>query len=293
MFGCQNRSEDRMFKGYKQTPSGLYYQFHKQGGGEQVQINDELFSVVRMYWCDEFIDMERTDSIILGPLEPPRFSGDLVEGLLMMRVGDSASFLIPADSVVKHWNYDKGFEHHLCDYLRVTVRVDIRHPFDTAVYLQQLEIDSVRNTELQNTISEEHIKLKNHVRRKHPNAEPNSDGVYVVILRKGKGTPVSKGKTAVFEYTARLLDGTIWDSSDEEISYQAGIIFPQRIYKPQEILIGENQWFVGLDNALIGQTVGSSLRLFMPSDAVFGHKGNRFVSEFQSTILEIDLLEVK
>jgi FKBP-type peptidyl-prolyl cis-trans isomerase len=291
---CKNRSfnERAFFRGYEQTPSGLYYKFYTQSDREKVQLGDLLFCVMKLYWCDERAE-GRPDSIIFGPLQPPQFSGDLVEGLLMMRVGDSASFIIPADSVIKHWGIHKGFEQHLCDYLKIIVRIDRLLPFDSVAYREQIEADSIAKAEFENQISDEHLQLRNHVRRRHASAEPNSDGVYVVVLRKGSGTPIAKGKVAVFDYTARLLDGTIWDSSCENIAGDAGVAFPQRHYKPQEITIGEKQWMKGLDNALIGQTVGSQLRLFMPSEAVFGHVGNRFVGELQSIILDIDLLKTR
>jgi len=293
---CKNRNFDQtFFKGYSRTDSGLYYKFHIHGDKEKTALNDRLFCVMKMYWCDERIIQLGVPDSIIHELKSPRFLGDLSEGLLMMRVGDSASFIIPADSVLKHWGnaYHKGFEHHLCEYLRITVRLDSLQPFDSAMYLHQIQIDSIVRSDFETQIFKEHQQLRNFVRGRNISVEPNSDGVYVVVLRKGTGVPVTKGKIAVFDYTGRMLDGRIWDSSDEEISYHAGIAFPQRHYKPQEIRIGENQWMLALDNALVGQTVGSKLRLFMPSGAVFGHEGTYFAAKFQPVILEIDLLDVK
>jgi FKBP-type peptidyl-prolyl cis-trans isomerase len=290
---CENRLQPDFSEDYKQTPSGLYYKIYTQSNREKVIMGDILFCVFKMYWCDERVETNLPDSTILSTLELSRFSGDIIEGLLMMKVGDSASFLIPADSVIKHWSLDKSYEHHLCDYLKIIVRIDSLLPFDPIAHQEQITADSIAETKHQFQISDEIRQLRNHVRKKNISAEPNSDGVYVVILRKGNGAAISKGKIAVFDFTFRSLTGTVLDSSDEDISYEAGIAFPQRHYKPQEIKIGENQWMIALDNALIGQTVGSKLRLFMPSGAVFGNSGNRFVDEFTSVVLDVDLLEIK
>jgi FKBP-type peptidyl-prolyl cis-trans isomerase len=142
-------------------------------------------------------------------------------------------------------------------------------------------------------LSEEIEALRAYVQRHHPSLIPNSDGVYTVVLEKGQGEVVSEGRVAVFDFTARLMDGTIWESSIEDTAYFAGIILAQRPYRPQELRIGENRWMLGLDRALIGHAVGSRLRLFLPSTAVFGRSTNSFIHNFQSVILDVDLLEIK
>jgi FKBP-type peptidyl-prolyl cis-trans isomerase len=278
--------------GFNRTESGLYYKIHSQGNKEQINLGDLLFSIVNLYWCDE--PLERgflmSDSVILGPLGPPMFPGDFAEGLLMMNVGGHATFVLPADSAVKYWELYKGPEFNNCDWFKVDVYVEMTEPFDSVAYLQQREADSIF---FHQSILNEIQVLQNYVQHHHPSLEPNNDGVYVVVLEKGSGKPVLEGKTVVFDFTARLLDGSVWDSSDEDISYDAGIAFSQRIYKPQELVMGQNQWMISLDNVLVGQTVGSKLRLFMPSGAVFGPYETVFFGEFQSVILDIDLLDVK
>jgi len=287
---CKNhaRSDGAFFEGYNRTESGLFYTFHVHGSGENVQHKDLVLASVKFYWCDAPIEMA-TNYFVLGPVEPSVFPGDLNEGLLMMRVGDSASFLISADSAVIHLGFIKSYVYHLCDFLRVTVFIDEVKPFDFEAYYEERE---AARSELQAHLDAEQALLRNHLRRNNITVSPNNDGVYVIVTQRGTGARITANSTVIFDYTARLLCGRIVDSSCEDISFYAGLISPWRDYQPQEITVGEQRWITGLDNALIGQTVGSTLRLIMPSTASAGQR-QFIMPHFQPLVLDIEILEMR
>ena len=280
--------EEEFYRGYKQTASGLYYKFHVKSEREKTQAGDWLFGQFWQYWCDSLIFVSDTFTVI-GPIDEPLFKGDIPEGSLMMRVNDSASFILNGDSVIKHWGLRKDPNLHLCDCFKMTVLLRAIEPYvaDSA----EIQRAIIRDSILQARKSSEQVQLQTYLRENNITVEPNSGGVYVMVLKKGNGSKLRKGKTAVFDYTGYLLDNTIWDSSNEEIAYEAGIVFPQRIYKPRELKLGEKQWLKGLDEALIGQPKGSKLRIILPSNMAFGHEGNAFVDEFQTVVLDVDLMK--
>lgn len=280
--------EDALFANYNRTESGLFYKFHVQGSGEKIQPGYLLSSTVKFYWCDERIPTV-SNFRILGPIEQSLFPGDLYEGLMMMRVGDSASFVIPADSAVKHMGFHKSYIHHLCDFLRISVFIADAQPFD---FEGLREFRDAESSEFQAQLDAEQILIRNHLRRNNITVSPNDDGVYVIVRRRGTGARITANSTVVFDYTARLLCGRIVDSSCEDISFDAGLISPWRHYQPQEITIGERRWITGLDDALIGQTAGSTLRLIMPSQTTFGQR-QFIVPDFQPLILDVEILEVR
>jgi len=289
---CQTHSfspeEEEYYRGYERTKSGLYYKFHVKTEREKTREGDWIFGQFWQYWCDSLIFVSDTFTVI-GPIDEPLFKGDIPEGFLMMRVNDSASFILNADSVIKHWGLRKDPNLHLCECFKMTVHLKAIEPYiaDSAEILKKIALDSIKQARK----SVEQARLQTYLHEKNITATPNSDGIYVMVLKKGNGSKLRKGKTAVFDYIGYLLDGTIWDASNEEIAYEAGIVFPQRIYKPRELKLGEKQWLKGLDDVLIGQRTGSKLRIILPSDMAFGHEGNAFVDEFQTIVLEVDLME--
>lgn len=287
--GCQTETSE--LEGFQQTSSGLFYKIHRKGHNEKdppLNIGDYIFGHLWQYWGDSLIVDHPFEMFI----EQPLFSGDLPDGLLLLNIGDSATILMNADSIERHWNVKKPAEFFFCDYFKTTIRIDgVRKKsfFDTLELQKQILQDSV----VQVSIPKEIRDLQNYLKRNNITVQPNSDGVYVVVLKPGTGTKVTEGKTAVFDYTGRLINGVIWDSSNEDIAGEAGVAFPQRAYEPKQIKIGEKQWMNGLDNALIGQAAGAKLKIILPSNMVFGHLGNAFVDEFKSVVLDIDLIDVK
>jgi len=291
---CKNRaaSNDPLFEGYSQTETGLFYKFHSRGSGTTVQKGDVAFVKMFSYWCDDpIVDMtlDFDPYTVLGPIEGSLFPGDLFEGLMMMTVGDSASFIFPADSVIKHLGLRKSYIHHLCQFMRVSIRVNWFEPFaGSDDYFEQLRVDAER----QARVEESDQVLRNHLRKNNITVSPNNDGVYVIVTQRGTGARITASSTVIFDYTARLVCGRILDSSCEDISFYAGIISPWRDYQPQEITVGEQRWITGLDNALIGQTVGSTLRLIMPSAASTGQR-QFIIPNFQPLILDVEILDVR
>ncbi|MCL2413298.1 MAG: FKBP-type peptidyl-prolyl cis-trans isomerase [Bacteroidales bacterium] len=299
---CQNQPpRPGFFDGYQRTESGLYYQFHTQNyTGENVQIGDVVLAVVDFYWCENRFVTDEMDLFTYWQVDPPRFSGDLAEAFSMMRVGDSASFILPADSVDKHWGIFRGYLNHFCDYFRVTIRIDsiipyepCECPFRLAFERQQAEEEEARRAEVLILSSMEQQMLQSHIRRNNITVQPNSDGVFVEVLERGRGRRIRDGNVVVFDYVAWSIDGTILDASCEEIAHYAGVILLWRDYQPKQITVGAREWMVGIDNALRGQRAGSKLRLHMPSSANLGPRGGVFVSTFEPVILEIDILEVR
>ena len=298
---CRNQQpRPAFFEGYRQTESGLYYKFHIQNfSNETIQIGDVVLAIVNFYWCDERVITDVMDISTTWVIDPPLFLGDLSEGFLMMQVGDSASFIIPADSVVKHWGVQPNYTQHLCDYFRVTIRIDsmyLAFVFDSVAHEEMMEeqrrAEKERlEAELKNT--EDQQTIQQHIRQHNISVESSSDGVFVEVVRRGSsGKRARNGRVVVFNYTIRSLNGNILDSSDEDIAYDAGVAFPRRVYQPRELRVGEKQWLLGLDNAVVGQRVGSKLRLFMPTNAFSGQPQIGMISGFQPIILEIEILNV-
>jgi len=98
-------------KGFEETEAGLFYQFHRQDESAKApQLKDILYThltisllgkgegVKNSVLYDSKIRPNFPGGIKLIPLSEPEFKGDFMEGLKMMHIGDSASFVVSADS---------------------------------------------------------------------------------------------------------------------------------------------------------------------------------------------------
>ena len=93
---CQQNSKTKSFDDYTQTSSGLYYKFYQQNEGDTPQMM-ELLDVMLSCSINDTAVMIPENRMVLQMIES-MFSGDIFEGLKMMHKGDSASFMVRADS---------------------------------------------------------------------------------------------------------------------------------------------------------------------------------------------------
>ncbi len=81
---------------------------------------------------------------------------------------------------------------------------------------------------------------------------------------------IEKGMFIELDYTGRLEDGTVFDTTKESVAKEAGLD-PKAVYKPAVICVGERHVLPGLDTALEGKEPGSYTVELEPEQA-FGKK---------------------
>ena len=90
---CQNKKRN-YYDGFDRSETGLYYKFYTQNEGDTPKLNDLVELTISCSVNDSIILPSHRNIIKVEPM----FRGDLSEGLLMMHVGDSASFIVRVDS---------------------------------------------------------------------------------------------------------------------------------------------------------------------------------------------------
>ncbi len=74
------------------------------------------------------------------------------------------------------------------------------------------------------------------------------------------------------EYTGKFTDGTVFDTTNQEVAQKNDIFSPEMKYKPIIICVGEKQLISGLDNNLIDKEVGKSYTIELKPEDAFGKK---------------------
>jgi len=276
-------------KGYKQTDNGLYYRFEQQCKDSlQVQEGDVLVGEMTIRLDTNVLrtNVGRTERLM--PVVP-MYDGVLHEGLLMMHKGDRAIFAIEADSMAKFMQpnqmppmYEAGksmkfyYEINLQDIVTKDEFAE-----EQANYQQEMEKARVAEPELIAAYVQEHgIK-----------AQPNAKGLYVIVNKKGTGAPVAVGRQVTISYTGRLLDGTIFDSSNETDCRMSGM----QCHEPLTYVVGQMSLIPGWDEGVMGQPEGSKLQLIIPSALGYGAQGagGGNIPPYSTLVFDIDILSVK
>ena len=91
-------------------------------------------------------------------------------------------------------------------------------------------------------------------------------------------------------YTGRLLDGTVFDSSDPDECTAAGLQW----HEPLNYIVGKMSLIPGWEQGVMDQPEGTSLRIVMPSALGYGPQGaGQQIPPYSPLVFDIDILSVK
>jgi FKBP-type peptidyl-prolyl cis-trans isomerase 2 len=74
------------------------------------------------------------------------------------------------------------------------------------------------------------------------------------------------------DYTGRVKDGVVFDTTDSETAQNERVFDPKRVYRPMPVIVGEGQVVKGLEEALGSMSVGEEKTVELSPDKAFGTK---------------------
>ena len=264
-------------KGFKKDrKEGFYYKFYTENKkAAQPEEGDivELKLTVRI-----------ADSI-LTPTTPGRdqilesaFQGDYYSALRKMHVGDSATFILNGDSIFYH------YYHQEYPFGTEPLYFDIK--LDKIMTMEEVEKEQAERRKayeemLENFKNSEDSIFTKYLTDNKITVKPTSSGLYYIKLTPGKGKKVKNGSHVKFHYVAKLLDGTVIDSSYTQVD-------------PVELEVGKGQVFPGWDEGLQLMREGEKARLILPSKLAFGERGaGGFIPPYTPLIFELEVVDVE
>ncbi|MDF2156555.1 FKBP-type peptidyl-prolyl cis-trans isomerase [Algoriphagus sp. CAU 1675] len=141
-------------------------------------------------------------------------------------------------------------------------------------YTKTLEAENVKRAERAKVlVVEEGQKIEEYAAEKGLDVQKTENGLYYVIEAEGTGDAISPGTTMYVNYAGYLLDGTLFDTSYEEIAKENNIYNPQRPYEPLPVNVGMGQVIPGWDEGLMLLKKGSKAKFLIPSPLAYGENG--------------------
>lgn len=84
---------------------------------------------------------------------------------------------------------------------------------------------------------------------------------------------ISTGDAVTIEYTGRLEDGTVFDTSRESVATEAGLDgVESREFAPLTVDVGAGQIIDGLEEALVGLEPGDEETVTIPPEKAYGER---------------------
>ncbi len=113
---------------------------------------------------------------------------------------------------------------------------------------------------------------------KRAEVKTTPSGLQYEVLEEGKGPKPAASDSVTVHYTGKLIDGTVFDSSEE---------------RGEPATFGVTQVIPGWVEALQMMTEGSKWRLFIPSNLAYGPQGaGGLIGPNQTLIFDVTLIKV-
>lgn len=285
---------------YEATENGLYYQFFTQDEKAVKPVEGDIVRLVMSYKNSK--DSVLFDSKVGNPsgldyiefaLQKSTFKGSFEEALAMMGVGDSASFIISADSV------------YLTTFKAPKLPPYIEKGSMLTFYAKLAKVTSKAEAEAERNKKMEEQKAMMEMRRNEEpkifakyladnkiTGTPTASGLYYIESKKGNGKKPKAGQMVKVNYTGRLLDGTIFDTSDEATAKTAGTYQEGRKYEPIDFPIGKGQVIPGWDEGIMLMSIGSKGQLIIPSTIAYGAQGGGPIPPFSPLVFDVELVGI-
>ncbi len=94
-------------------------------------------------------------------------------------------------------------------------------------------------------------------------------GILFITSMEGSAV-VEMGDIVQVDYTGKLPDGTVFDTSDPEVAVSAGVYQEGRTYQPLTVVIGAHNVITGFEDGLLGMKEGESKTLTIAPEEGYG-----------------------
>jgi FKBP-type peptidyl-prolyl cis-trans isomerase len=270
---CQQQTKTKSYDGYAQSSTGLYYNFYQQNEGENPQIIDVLDVMLSCSINDTAVIIPENRMIL--PMMESLFAGDIYEGFKMMHKGDSASFMVRADSTfITLFGSPMPNVFSIDDLMRFEIRLNDFYPESE---MQAKQIEYMKENYSAETAKAEQ-KLSEYFKNNNITAKETASGLNYVITKEGNGEKPSVGTLIKVHYTGKLLDGTVFDSSVNR-------------NEPFQFVLGIGQVIPGWDEGLQLLSKGSKAVLYIPYYLAYGDRGAGTIPPFSTLIFEVELID--
>jgi FKBP-type peptidyl-prolyl cis-trans isomerase len=262
--GCTSK-----YPGFDKTESGLYYKLYKVGTDTAKPRTGDFITLDMRYTTAK--DSLLFDSKVQMNNEPVRFQlpmsdfkGDIYEGIRLMSAGDSAVFIVSADSLFR-----KTFRQP-----SLPPFIDSNSVIKFYIYLKDCQT-------VQKLMEKEKELLTKYIADNNITVSPTETGLYYVETAKGNGIKIDSGMFVKMHFTVGTVDGKQVFSS-----YERGEPIRMEYGKPFDT--------PGFEEGITKMTKGTKATLIVPSEIAFGAQGRGgMIPPYSTVIYNVEVLDIQ
>ncbi|MGZ3833145.1 MAG: FKBP-type peptidyl-prolyl cis-trans isomerase [Mucilaginibacter sp.] len=278
--------------GFKKGDGGLLYNIHVDKGGPKINVGDfiSIELVAKTDGDSVLFSTYESGHPIVTLLQKSQSSGDVFAGVRLLAEGDSATIKTNIDSMFKKGMRKPPFKGKYVVYeVKVDKVIAKGKMTDTAfnslitTYMKG-QADIMRKAEP--------AKIKKYIDDSKLAVTTTPSGLNYLITQQGTGDKPAVGDTAVVFYTAKYLNGKVFETNVKEVAQKNKTFNPAQQYKPIHIPVGVRGVIAGWDEGLQLLNKGSKATFVIPSKLAYGEQGYQIIQPFTPLVFDVELVGI-
>ncbi len=281
--------------GFKKSDGGLLYNIHEDKEGTNIKAGDfVVMNLIVKNDADSVLNNSYDQGMpVITAVPQPQFKGDVVNGILLLSQGDSATIRVNIDSAKAGNHMPKDFKGKYLTYQVKIEKVIAKGKLSDQVF--QGRVAELFKAETAKMEKAEPGKIQKYLDDNKLKATKTASGLYYVITKEGSGPKIGKADSAVVNYTGKLISGKVFDTSIKEIAQakeNKGLYNAMRPYKPIHIAVGVGAVIPGWDEGLQLLNKGSKATFVIPSKLAYGQQGAGPIPPFTPIVFDVELVDI-
>ncbi|MDB5024953.1 MAG: FKBP-type peptidylprolyl isomerase [Mucilaginibacter sp.] len=278
--------------GFKKGTGGLLYDIHVDKGGAKIKEGDfiSLNLVAKTDGDSVLMSTYEAGHPIVTLLQKAQAGGDIFAGVRLLAEGDSATIKTNIDSIYKKGTRRPPFKGK---YIVYEVKIEKVIPkgtlSDTAfnsriTRYMKAQADVLRKAEP--------AKIKKYIDDNKLAVTTTPSGLNYVMTKQGTGDKPAVGDTAEVLYTAKYLNGKVFETNIKEVAQQNKTYNPGMQYKAIRIPVGVKGVIPGWDEGLLLLNKGAKATFVIPSKLAYGEQGYQIIQPFTPLVFDVELVSI-
>ena len=270
------------------TPQGAQYTIFTHNTGDKIKIDDVVtLQIIQKTDKDSLLSSTYTlGRPVQVKIQPTQNVTDMMDIFPLLTTGDSLLVKIPADSVFKGHEDSRPPFFPAGSFFNFYIKVVKVQSLNEAIAERTAELEKIKAAEI--TDANKYIATNKLV------VKTTASGLRYVITKASLKPKPLPGDTVLVNYTGKLLNGQVFDSSIAAVAEQAGLQQPDRNYAPISFVVGSGQVIKGWDEGLLLLNAGAKAKFIIPSSLAYGEQGSGdTIPPYSSLIFDVELVAVK
>ncbi|KAA5536874.1 hypothetical protein F0919_04160 [Taibaiella lutea] len=261
--------------------SGLDCKWVTHGTGTQTPALGDIAELRVVFKIGDSVlantNVQNENKPVQQQITAPSMQGDLMSGLVKMKVGDSAVFRMLADT------FFARVHQHMVPWSKPGDYIVWQVKMENIMTKAQMDAEMAKRNKGQNDIDDK--KLQAYFKAHNiTNAKKTASGMYYTVSKPGSGAHPKEGQSATVNYTGQNLKGEKFDSSVDPAFHHV---------EPYTFTIGQGV-IQGWSQAVPLMNKGMKATFYIPSSLAYGaQQRDEKIGANEVLIFDIELLNFK